>query len=441
MAQTILIAIGSFLPMLVMLVVIHELGHYFTARWLGVKVLEFGVGYPPRAFGIYTGKTKVLLTSETQLINLPSINLLKAGALIRIYSESTDENLLIARAISIQEPNGKFPSNPELNLSNATLLQHEGKIKSAAIDHLIISDMLYSLNWTPLGGFVRLAGENDPSIPQSLASKSPLSRAIILVAGSVMNAIFPVVVFAILFMIPHDTITGNVIISDISPDSPAAMSGLTPGDHIVSTDGKMIESTSDLIQSITFNAGSAMEWIISRDGSPVTILITPRVDPPEGQGATGIRIELADAVTTKEFHPPWTALALGVTSTWDMLVLIKQEISRWISGTANPEFSGPIGIAQITGEITTQGGARGWLMLSILISINLAILNILPIPMLDGGRLLFVIIEWVRRGKRIPAEKEGLVHIIGFAALIGLVILVSANDINRLLQGGSLLGG
>ena len=288
---------------------------------------------------------------------------------------------------------------------------------------------------------MRLAGENDPSIPQSLASKSPLSRAIILVAGSVMNAIFPVVVFAILFMIPHDTITGNVIISDISPDSPAAMSGLTPGDHIVSTDGKMIESTSDLIQSITFNAGSAMEWIISRDGSPVTILITPRVDPPEGQGATGIRIELANTVTTKEFHPPWTALALGATSTWDMLVLMKQEISRWISGTANPEFSGPIGIAQITGEITTQGGARGWLMLSILISINLAILNILPIPMLDGGRLLFVIIEWVRRGKRIPAEKEGLVHIIGFAALIGLVILVSANDINRLLQGGSLLGG
>ena len=169
MAQAILIAIGSFLPMLVMLVVIHELGHYFTARWLGVKVLEFGVGYPPRAFGIYTGKTKVLLTPETQLINLPSINLLKSGSLIRIYSESTDENLLISRAISVQEPNGKFPSNPELTLSNATLLQHEGKIKSAAIDHLIISDMLYSLNWTPLGGFVRLAGENDPSIPQSLA--------------------------------------------------------------------------------------------------------------------------------------------------------------------------------------------------------------------------------------------------------------------------------
>ena len=288
--------------MLVMLVVIHELGHYFTARWLGVKVLEFGVGYPPRAFGIYTGKTKVLLTPETQLINIPSVNLLKVGSLIRIYSESTDENLLIARAISVQEPNGKFPSNPDLTLSTATLLQHEGKIKSAAIDHLIISDMLYSLNWTPLGGFVRLAGENDPSIPQSLASKNPLSRAIILIAGSLMNAIFPIVVFAILFMIPHDTMTGNVVVSDVSPNSPAAMSGIIPGDHTVRTNGKTIESQSDLIRSITLNSGSEMEWIILRDSSPVTILITPRVEPPEGQGATGIRIELADTVTIKQSH-------------------------------------------------------------------------------------------------------------------------------------------
>ena len=143
--------------MLVMLVVIHELGHYFTARWLGVKVLEFGVGYPPRAFGVYVGKTKVLLTEETQLINLPNANLLNVGSLVRIYSESTPEGGLIAKAILVQEPNGKFPSNPELTLSTTNLLQHEGKIKSAAIDHLIISDMLYSLNWTPLGGFVRLA--------------------------------------------------------------------------------------------------------------------------------------------------------------------------------------------------------------------------------------------------------------------------------------------
>jgi regulator of sigma E protease len=123
-----------------------------------------------------------------------------------------------------------------------------------------------------------------------------------------------------------------------------------------------------------------------------------------------------------------------------MLVLLKQEVSGWFSGGRTPELSGPIGIAQISGEVTQEGGLHGWLVLVILFSINLAILNILPIPMLDGGRLLFVAIEWVRRGKRIPPEKEGLVHLIGFVVLIGIIILISANDINRLLQGGSPLG-
>ena len=91
--------------------------------------------------------------------------------------------------------------------------------------------------------------------------------------------------------------------------------------------------------------------------------------------------------------------------------------------------------------MTREGGLRGWLVLAILFSINLAILNILPIPMLDGGRLVFVILEWLRRGKRVPPEKEGLVHLIGFVMLIGLIILISAKDIQRLIQGGSPLGG
>ena len=140
-------------------------------------------------------------------------------------------------------------------------------------------------------------------------------------------------------------------------------------------------------------------------------------------------------------EPPWTAFSMAVSSTWEMLVLLKLEISGWISGDRAPQLSGPIGIAQITGEVTAQGGLRGWVILAILLSINLAILNILPIPMLDGGRLLFVGIEWVRGGKRVPPEKEGLVHLIGFAALVGLIILISANDIYRLIQGGSPLGG
>ena len=124
-----------------------------------------------------------------------------------------------------------------------------------------------------------------------------------------------------------------------------------------------------------------------------------------------------------------------------MLVLLQQEISGWITGDRSPQFSGPIGIAHITGEVSRQGGLHGWLVLTVLLSINLAILNILPIPMLDGGRLLFVAIEWVRRGKRIPPEREGMVHLIGFVFLIGLIILITANDVHRLIQGVNPLGG
>ena len=100
-----------------------------------------------------------------------------------------------------------------------------------------------------------------------------------------------------------------------------------------------------------------------------------------------------------------------------------------------------MGIAQVTGEVTRDGGVRGWVVLSILFSINLAILNLLPIPMLDGGRLVFVALEWVRGGRRIPAEREGLVHLIGFVALLGFILFITYNDIVRLIQGGSPLGG
>lgn len=140
-------------------------------------------------------------------------------------------------------------------------------------------------------------------------------------------------------------------------------------------------------------------------------------------------------------EPPWVALRLGVTDTWDMLTLIVREVRGWFGLGRGPEFSGPIGIAQFTGEVTQRGGFQGWMVMAILLSINLAVLNILPIPMLDGGRLLFVGIEWVRGGKRVPSDKEGLVHLIGFIAMIALVIAISANDIIRLVRGISPLGG
>jgi regulator of sigma E protease len=154
-----------------------------------------------------------------------------------------------------------------------------------------------------------------------------------------------------------------------------------------------------------------------------------------------VSAELTEVSVESRSRPIWEAVGESFISTWELLVLLKQSIGGMISAGAAPELSGPIGIAQMTGEVSRDGGLSGWLSVGILLSINLAIINILPFPMLDGGRIVFVVIEWIRRGKRIPPEKEGMVHLVGLAVLIAGIIAISANDILRLLEGGSLLGG
>jgi len=535
--ETALIAIGTLVPLLLILVVVHELGHFFTARALGVKVLEFGVGFPPRAFGIYTGKTRVLLDPFTRFVNLQGPNDLKRGQLIKVYSTEDPHGNLVARFIEAPQPKrrtkGKDARDSEAQPPEIPedLLKHEGKLRSVEADggSILLSDMLYSVNWTPLGGFVRLAGESNPDVPRSLAGKGVGTRFVVLVAGPLMNVVLPIVVFAILFMIPQDVTIGRVIASQIRADSPAAEAGLQPGDVIVRAGGHKVESTIDLTRAINLNGGGTMKWLIERGENQEVIRVKPRFERPPGrwftgisvdrdsgqvvvqrvlddsaaeaaglkqgdilltagnqvieqpsdltdpiqasQGSpmewriiregreqvismtprfeqsgaarwlTGISIRLTDPQKVSRSQPPWEAIPQGFVSTWEALVLMKQSITGAISGGSTPEFSGPIGIAQLTGEVTREGGLTGWLAIGVLLSINLAILNILPIPMLDGGRLVFVILEWLRRGKRVPPEKEGLVHLVGFALLISAILVISANDINRLIQGGSLLGG
>ena len=447
--ETALIAIVAFLPMLVMLVVIHEWGHFATAKAFGVKVLEFGVGYPPRAFGFYTGKTPVLVDADTQVLVDGAARLLgpeigdalQVGQFVRVSSTEDGAGNLVARSIEILPPGGRRRQSSLQEIGGDEYLHHEGPIRRLEGGSLVVADMLYSVNWLPLGGFVRLAGENNPAAPRSLAAQGVGPRAVILAAGAFMNAIFPIVAFTLMFMIPQNVTVGNVAVEQVADNSPAQSAGLRPGDLITHAAGREISHGSDLVRATTLSAGSEMEWIIEREGRPETVRLTPRVNPPEGQGATGIQISLVNQRQETRYELPWTAVAHGFTNTWEMLTLLRQEISSWISGTRTPQLSGPVGIAQITGEVTQQGGLRGWLVLSILFSINLAILNLLPIPMLDGGRLVFVGLEWVRGGKRVPPEREGMVHLIGFVVLIGLILLITYQDITRLIQGGSVLGG
>ena len=463
--DTWIIAVASFVPMLLLLVVVHELGHFWSARAFGIKVLEFGVGYPPRALGVYTGRTETLLTSGTVCLN-GTVGAIRPGQVIRVLSGEDEAGQLVARYIELRERGraggalgslarfagfGRRPQGAELgtqpvhrrldDVQTDEFLRHEGRVREVLPDRVVLADMIYSVNWLPLGGFVRLSGENNPAAPGSLARRGLGQRAIVLAAGSAMNALFPIVAFAIMFMIPHtEMVGGSAEITSVAPNSPAAAAGLMPGDRVVQVSNRPAGTPQELPREVRLAAGTEMTWVVERDGQQRVAQVTPRVDPPPGQGAVGITFSIVDQQEVRKIEPPWTAARLGVTSTWDMLTLMGREIRGWFGGGRGPELSGPIGIAQITGEVTRQGGLQGWVLVAILLSINLAILNILPIPMLDGGRLLFVFIEWIRGGKRVPSEKEGLVHLIGFVALLALVIAISANDIMRLVRGISPLG-
>lgn len=346
-----------FLAVLLVLVIVHELGHFVTAKLAGVTVQEFGFGYPPRLFGVNFRGT------------------------------------------------------------------------------------LYSVNLLPLGGFVKMLGEEDPAERKSFAAQPVHTRLIILAAGPFMNAVLPVVLLTATLMIPRQTFEGPVRIEEIAPASPAEAAGLRPGDIVVSVNDRQIKLPQDVRYNIQLNLGSEIEMKVRRDGQTQTVRITPRWDPPAQQGPTGIKILMRpdEVQEVTESRPLLEALAEGFRGTLDMLTLFKNGIySAAISKASGPALTGPIGIAQATGEVAERG-TQPLLEWTAFLSMNLAILNILPIPALDGGRIVFVLLEWVRRGRRVPPEREGMVHMVGMALLLVFVVVVSIGDIQRITGGGSLL--
>ena len=445
--DTVLIAIGTIIPALLLLVVVHEFGHFATARALGVKVLEFGVGFPPRAFGVYTGKTRVMVDGATRFVNIDGVAGLYSGQLVKVSSTEDQEGNLVARVVEAPEPShglgARLPGRggAKEQWVPDEHLKHEGKVRAVESNHFLLADMLYSVNWAPLGGFVRLAGESNPQVPRSLASKGVGTRFVVLVAGPFMNLILPIVIFTVLLMIPQEVVVGQVVVNQVNAGSAAEAAGLLPGDTVLRADGRRVENAEDLQRAINLNGGAEMELRLLREGREEFLRLRPQYSSSHSRWLVGIAISLENSHVERRSDPPWTAIAGGFTNTWEVLVLVKQAISGAFGEKDAPKLSGPVGIAQITGEITREGGLAGWLVITILLSLNLAIINILPIPALDGGRLVFVFLEWVRRGKRVPPEKEGLVHLMGFVVLIGGILAITASDINRLIQGNSLLGG
>lgn len=392
---------GIFILVLFVLVLVHELGHYITARIFGIRTLEFGFGYPPKIRGFR------LFSSEE----------------IQAWEQRTGPRPGFWRRLGYR----------------------------------IVGDTELTVNWLPLGGFVRLLGEEDPSDPRSLAAKRPLVRLIVLSAGAFMNFILPIALFTLAYMIPQRAAVGGALVTSVQAGSPAAAAGVHPGDQIIRINGRGIQNAGDAGYNIRLNQGRWMTWTVVRRetfGSGIVASQTLElrvyarwappyfVDPSTSkrvrEGPTGISVADRTNATRVESKPFWEAIPLGFRSTFDTLTLAKNQVISLIAQRTAPEVQGPVGIAQATGEVVRQAGWVALLQFAALLSLNLAIFNILPIPMLDGGRILFVLIEIARRGKRVAPEREALVHFIGFVILISAVVVISYFDIARIIRGDNV---
>ena len=526
------------IPILAILIIAHELGHFWAARSVGVKVEEFGIGIPPRAKG--------------------------------------------------WERNG----------------------------------VIWSLNWIPFGGFVRVKGEDAGDMSaDSMNSKPPLQRAFFLIAGSFMNVVLALAL--IIALVGFLGVTQErVYVSSVVPGAPAAQAGILPDDRIVRANGEGIDDSSQLTSIINDNRGQAVDLTLDRGGQAVVVSVTPRENPPAGEGATGVGLNPITEATIDigSLVPDGAAATAGVQA-GDRVVAINDvamtdsivfnrtllaaqgepmtitverdgqrldlplmvpfagidvdqvtvgssasvggllpgdailsfngvplrdaesfgaalraargatasvQVNRPLLGTAAgssvagtrlalsvpvPAFAddadylaalgiaasqkpvdeligtsatlavkytsvpfadviptglgdawgqttamvdglrqlvtgqqplsglaGPVGMGQLTGELINASGEAPWVAITrlmILLSLNLAVLNLLPFPALDGGRLLFVIIEMVRGGRKIAPEKEGIVHFAGLVILLGVMFVVAFNDIRRIVEGNT----
>lgn len=354
-----MLTVISFVVVLSLLIFVHELGHFVVAKRAGVKVEEFGFGYPL--------------------------------------------------------PNG---------LLTITLFKR--------------GETTYTLNPIPFGGFVRMAGEEDPDAERGLASKSKLVRIGVLSAGSVMNILLGIIFFSLCFMLgwPEAVEFDNAIITSVISGSPAEQAGLQIGDIVIRADDKYIDSPDELVAYTRTKLNQEMLLVVKREGKILKVRVTPRLDS-EGVSRIGVAISPVPTKYGLKTYPFGEAILQGLGQTTGAIVLTFSIPVLAIRGLISIDMArpiGPVGIAQLAGQAVQQSVEIGWwfpiLYLMALLSIGLAVANLLPMPGLDGGRIFFVTVEAIR-GKRIDPEKEGAVHLIGLALLVTLMIFITYQDIAK----------
>jgi regulator of sigma E protease len=402
----VLITIVLFVVILGGIVLFHELGHFITARVARVRVLEFGVGFPPRA--------TVFRTGEPSPEDFELVARRRAAALAAAATEEERE------AILDQEP--ETPIGTE-----------------------------YTLNWLPIGGFVKLEGEDGDHAddPRSFGRQRLPIKLGILVAGVFMNLLLSVAIFTGIAWLATPYV--GVRFATVEPGSPADQAGIVAGDTIVSVNGMTYDVFSiyagdSILRGLSDHAGETVTiGVLHPDGTTgqVTATLRTPAEVAAGRGALGIHAgdNGFEPVIQYSSRPFPDALKVGVAETGRWFGLIIDGLrslgaSIVTNPTAPPPVSGPVGIATSLGDVFRNGGPIMTLYVAGILSANLALVNILPFPPLDGGRMLVIVLKSIPRfGKRISLRAEQLTYAIGFVALFAFLIWVTVFDIARQVGG------
>lgn len=423
------VTIIAFALVLSILVFVHELGHFIAAKRTGVVVEEFAFGYPPRLLKYWQNEGRILFDGKEMVIgsNTDVSRQIEVGGRVVYETEKeADGRVVVTRIRPIPE-----------DMSDDDVIGGPGQ--SVGVVKRLERGTEYTINLIPFGGYVRMLGEEDPTAPGSFASKSKRIRITVLVAGALMNLLLAIVVFASAFMLgaPQVVATDNVMITGVSPGSPADVADLRVGDIVVSINGISVKTPEELIELTNEQLGREVALLVKRGPDSVEVAVTPRISPPEGEGAIGIAIQPSASKIRLEYYPVGEALWLGVQETFRVVALTFSVPVLILRGLIPAELVrpiGPPGIYQQTASAVQASVQTGWwfplLNLVGLISTALAITNLLPLPALDGGRIFFIFVETIR-GRRVDPAREGFIHFVGLAILMMLMLVVSYYDIIR----------
>lgn len=419
----------AFLLVLGPLIFIHELGHFLAAKRGGIQVLEFGMGYPPRLIRFLRGKGSLSINAARVVIprNFDLPRGLENGHTVRAVVRHVNDQSILKSIVKWEE--GQSASIEPLGFDETTLY---GEVND------IVQGTEYTWNWLPLGGFARMLGEEGLSGKGSFGDAPKRWRAITLLAGPGANLIAAVVILFAAFAIggpdPHGL--PRVLIGGVAADSPALQAGLKAKDEILAVDNNPLTEAGYLQEYVAAHRGQEITLSIQRGSEKLNVSLTPRTvaQTPSGQGAMGVTLDYLMATKPYPIGESINLAFAQITGSIQQIVMLP---SRLIQGTISATEArpvGPLGISQLAVnqlQLSLDTKQPFWILsFMAMISVALGVTNLLPLPALDGGRLIFVLIEAVRR-KRISPEREAIVHLIGMALLLGLMVLITIQDINN----------